>query len=87
MAIGGAMVQSLAPDGMRGRISGLEQIHVGGAMALVNLGNGFAADAFGAPNVLLVLGSGFVVVVIASLTVASLRRIYQGSIAVPMRLG
>ncbi len=87
MAIGGAMVQSLAPDGMRGRISGLEQIHVGGAMALVNLGNGFAADAFGAPNVLLVLGSGFVFVVIASLTVASLRRIYQGSVAVPVRSG
>ncbi len=87
MAVGGAMVQSLAPDGMRGRITGLEQIYVGGTMALVNLSNGFAADAFGAPNVLLVLGSGFVVVVVASLTVASLRRIYQGSVAVPVRAG
>ena len=44
MAVGSAMVQSLAPEGMRGRITGLNQINVGGTMALVNLVNGFAAD-------------------------------------------
>ena len=85
MAIGGAMVQSLAPDGMRGRISGLNQINIGGTMAVMNLVNGFAADRFGAPNVLLVLGVGFTAVVAVSLAQGTLRGIYRGSIAVPAR--
>ncbi len=85
MAIGGAMVQSLAPDGMRGRISGLNQINIGGTMAVMNLVNGFAADRFGAPNVLLVLGLGFTAIVVVSLVFGTLRGIYQGSIAVPAR--
>ena len=85
MAIGGAMVQSLAPDGMRGRISGLNQINIGGTMAVMNLVNGFAADRFGAPTVLLVLGLGFTAVVAVSLAQGTLRGIYRGSIAVPAR--
>ena len=85
MAIGGAMVQSLAPDGMRGRISGLNQINIGGTMALMNLVNGFAADRFGAPNVLLVLGLGFTAVVVVSLAQSTLRGIYRGSITVSAR--
>ena len=85
MAIGSAMVQSLAPDGMRGRITGLNQINVGGTMAMVNLGNGFAADAYGAPNVLWVMGLGFLAIVAVSLTAGSLRAIYRGAIAVPVR--
>ena len=86
MAIGSAMVQSLAPDGMRGRISGLNQINVGGTMAMVNLGNGFAADAYGAANVLWVMGLGFLAFVAISLMVSSsLRAIYRGAIAVPVR--
>ena len=32
MAIGISMIQSIAPDGMRGRITGLEQINIGGNM-------------------------------------------------------
>ncbi|MYF64969.1 MAG: MFS transporter [Chloroflexi bacterium] len=85
MAIGGAMVQSLAPDGMRGRISGLNQINIGGTMAVMNLVNGFAADRFGAPNVLLVLGLGFTAFVAVSLAQGTLRGIYRGSIAVSAR--
>ena len=83
MAIGGAMVQSLAPDGMRGRISGLNQINIGGTMAVMNLANGFAADRFGAPNVLLVLGVAFTAAVVASLASGSVRGIYRGAIDVP----
>ena len=80
MALGGAMVQSLAPDGMRGRITGLNQINIGGTMALMNLVNAFAADRFGAPNVLLVLGVGFSVITAASLAYGTLRGIYRGEI-------
>jgi MFS family permease len=85
MALGGAMVQSLAPDGMRGRITGLNQINIGGTMALMNLVNAFAADRFGAPNVLLVLGVGFSVITAASLAYGTLRGIYRGEIDVPDR--
>lgn len=85
MAISGAMVQSLAPDGMRGRISGLNQINVGGTMAAVNLANGFAADAMGAPLVLLTLGLAFVGVMAAGLLVSRLRGVFAGSIGVPVR--
>ncbi|MCY4582347.1 MAG: MFS transporter [Chloroflexi bacterium] len=87
MAIGGAMVQSLAPDGMRGRISGLNQINIGGTMAVMNLVNGFAADRFGAPNVLLVMGLGFTAVVALSFAQGTLRGIYRGAIGVPARAG
>ncbi len=85
MAIGGAMVQSLAPEGMRGRITGLNQINIGGTMAVVNLANGFAADAFGAPQALWTLGVGFVVVVVLSLAVGGVRGIYRGAVVVPAR--
>jgi MFS family permease len=85
MTVTSVMVQSLAPDEMRGRISGLNQINVGGTMALVNLCNGFAADAFGAPNVLMTLGIAFVVVVVASLLVATSRGFYNGVVALPAR--
>ena len=87
MAIGGAMVQSLAPDGMRGRITGLNQINIGGTMAVLNLVNGFVADEFGASRVLLVLGLGFCAVVVVSLATGTLRGIYRGAIAVPARAG
>ena len=81
----GAMVQSLAPDEMRGRISGLNQINVGGTMALVNLANGFLADAVGAPYLLTVLGLGFVVVMGATLLVGTARGFYRGAVALPVR--
>ncbi len=85
MAVAGAMVQSLAPDEMRGRITGLNQINIGGTMAVVNLVNGFAADAWGAPMVLTVLGMGFVLVMVASLMAATLRGVYLGSVTARAR--
>jgi MFS family permease len=85
MACSGAMVQSLAPDEMRGRISGLNQINVGGTMAMVNLVNGFAADAYGAPLLLIALGFGFTVVVTGSLLLSSARSLYGGSVPLPVR--
>ena len=83
MAISGAMIQSIVPDALRGRVTGLNHINIGGTMAIFNLGNGFAADAFGAQNVLWVLGLAFVAVMAASLAVGSLRDIFRGVGAVP----
>jgi MFS family permease len=85
MVVGGAMVQSLAPDEMRGRIAAINQINIGGTMAVVNLVNGFAADAIGAPNVLMILGASFVFVMAASLMAATLRGVYRGSITISPR--
>lgn len=87
MAIAGAMVQSLAPDAMRGRITGFSHIIIGGTMAILNLVNGFAADAIGVSNVLWILGLGFAVIVVASLAVGPLRNIYRGVAAVPAAAG
>lgn len=85
MAVSGAMVQSLAPDEMRGRISGLNQINVGGTMAMVNLANGFAADIWSAPYVLTALGLGFMAVMAATLLVSTARGFYRGDIPLPAR--
>ena len=85
MATSGVMVQSLAPDEMRGRITGLNQINIGGTMAVVNLVNGFAADAVGAPRVLVLLGMGFLLVMAASFVLATVRGIYGGSVAIAVR--
>lgn len=87
MAIAGAMVQSLTPDAMRGRITGFSHIIIGGTMAVLNLVNGFAADIFGVSNVLWVLGLGFAVIVIASLAIGPLRNIYRGVAAAPAVAG
>ena len=83
MAIAGAMVQSLAPDEMRGRITGFSHIIIGGTMAILNLVNGFAADIFGVSAVLFVMGLGFTAIVLASLAVGPLRNIYRGIAAAP----
>jgi len=78
MTLLAAMVQMMAPDAMRGRISGLNQINIGGTMAMVNLGNGFIADLVGSTAVLTSLGVGFIIVMLLSLMVATLRNVYLG---------
>jgi MFS family permease len=83
MTLLAAMVQMMAPDEMRGRISGLNQINIGGTMAMVNLGNGFIADAVGSSAVLTTLGIGFVVVMLLSLLVTTLRNVYVGGVPTP----
>ena len=85
MAISGAMVQSIAPDKMRGRITGLNQINVGGTMAMVNLVNGFAADVVGAPALLVTLGLGFTIVMGFTLLLTTIRSFYAGAIPLPVR--
>jgi MFS family permease len=85
MAVSGAMVQSLAPDEMRGRLTGLNQINVGGTMAMVNLFNGFAADVVGAPTLLTTLGIGFVMVMGATLLLTTVRGFYTGAVPLPVR--
>jgi len=89
MTLNTTMVQAIAPDAIRGRISGVQLWHTGGIMAIMNLGNGAMADVFREPLVLgfsgaplLLAGSGilFVIVMLFSVLRAPLRSIYtQGT--------
>ena len=85
MALLSAMVQTLAPEEMRGRISGLNQVNLGGTMAIFNLVNGFAVEFIGVQTVLMVLGLGFAGIIVASLTVSALRNIYTQGVPLSAR--
>lgn len=76
MTITHAIIQSIVPDDIRGRISGVYSVHVGGSMALANLTNGGLSDLLNAPLVLAVGGIIFVVLITSSVGLAPLRRIY-----------
>lgn len=78
MALVNSMIQMMAPDSMRGRISGLNQINIGGTMAVLNLGNGFIAGAIGSIIVLTVLGVGFMAIMLLSLLLNTTREVYLG---------
>ena len=89
MTLNTTMVQSIVPDSIRGRISGVQMWHIGGVMATMNLGNGAMADLFweplvfnlsGAPLLLIAAGVLFLGVMFLSALRTSLRRIYiQGT--------
>ncbi len=76
MTITHAIIQSIAPDEIRGRISAVYNMHVGGTMALANLTNGGLTDLLNAPLVLAAGGIIFIVLITSSVSLAPLRRIY-----------
>lgn len=85
MALLAAMVQTLAPEEMRGRISGLNQVNLGGTMAVFNLFNGFAVDFIGPQTVMVALGLGFAGIIVVSLLVSALRGIYTQGVPLAAR--
>ena len=76
MTLTHTMIQSMIPDGVRGRIAGVYSIHIGGTMATVNLLNGGLADYVNAPLILAVGGIAFIFIMFFSLKYVSLRQIY-----------
>ena len=80
MAITHSLIQHLSPDFIRGRINGINQVNVGGTMAVVNLVNGIMADIFGAGRVLCVLGILFLLVILVTLRNRTLRSLYLSGI-------
>lgn len=56
MALTSTYVQLVTPDRLRGRVTSLYILHAGGIMAFANLGYGYLADLYNAPNVLIVTG-------------------------------
>ena len=77
MTVSHSMIQSIVPDGVRGRVAGIYTVHVGGMMAAGNLVNGYLADTIDAAVVLMVGGLAFVVVMILSLQWSYIRGIYR----------
>lgn len=76
MTLTHTMIQSMIPDGVRGRVAGVYSIHIGGTMASVNLLNGGLADYVNAPLILAIGGIGFIFIMVISLKYVSLRQIY-----------
>ena len=85
MTISHAIIQSIIDDSVRGRVSGVYGVHVGGSMAVTNLINASLADVFNAPVVLIGGGVLFMLAISFSVGNFSLRRIYfPQRVAVPV---
>lgn len=69
MIINQAIVQSIAPEALRGRITSLFSLHTGGVMSFMQLGNSAVAEFLNARGTFLVTGV-LLVVIIPAMTVS-----------------
>jgi MFS family permease len=76
MTVTHTIIQTIVPDGVRGRVSGIYSMHVGGSMAVANLMNGALSDWFNAPIVMAITGCAFTVAIVLSAAHVPLRQIY-----------
>lgn len=76
MTITHTIMQLYTPDEVRGRVSGVYQMHIGLSMAGANWINGELSDLFTAPNVMIWTAVVFFIVVAGSLTTKYLRQLY-----------
>ena len=84
MTIATIMIQSMAPDRLRGRITSIYLIHAGGIMSFSYFANGALADVFGPTWILSVGGLAYLGVVVASLLVPTPRRLYRVGVPTPV---
>ena len=70
------IVQSIVPDAIRGRVTSINNLLIGGLMAAFNLMNGFLADTVGAPAILIVTGVVFLAILPLTLFSLNVRRLY-----------
>ena len=80
MTLTHTMIQTIVPDGVRGRVGAIYSVHIGGMMAIANLYNGVLADYIDAPLVLGIGGVGFIAVMLATWFMGVFRRIYAGGL-------
>ena len=89
MTLTHTMIQTITPDGVRGRVAGVYSVHIGGMMAAANLANGGLADVINAPLLLLVAGVFFIAIMFLSWQRVTLRQIYTRGLSqeVPSAVG
>ena len=80
MTLTHTMIQTIVPDGVRGRVGAIYSVHVGGMMAIANLSNGVLADHIDAPLVLGIGGVAFIVVMFVTWNLDVFRRIYRNGL-------
>lgn len=82
MTIATIMIQSITPDGFRGRVTSIYLIHAGGIMAFSYFANGVLADVFD-PRWILIIGAlAFLGVIFISFFRPTPRRLYLGGVPV-----
>ena len=81
MTISHAIIQSMTDDRVRGRVSGVYSMHVGGSMAVSNWLSAMVADIFNASLVMAVGGVILIFVIAVSVAVTPLRRLYFPRVA------
>ena len=77
MTIATIMIQSVAPDALRGRITSIYLIHAGGLMSFSYFANGALADIYVPSRILAVGGIAFLVVIIGSWLIRTPRLVYK----------
>jgi MFS family permease len=83
MTIATIMIQSVAPDRLRGRITSIYLIHAGGIMSFSYFANGVLADVFDPAWILGVGAVAFLGVVVSSLFLSTPRRFYTIGVPAP----
>ena len=84
MTLATIMIQSVAPDALRGRITSIYLIHAGGMMSFSYFANGALADVFEPTWILTVGGVAFLGVVVASLFISTPRSFYRVGVSTPV---
>ena len=77
MTIATIMIQSVAPDSLRGRITSIYLLHAGGLMSFSYFANGALADLYAPSRILTVGGIAFLVVIIGSWLIRTPRLVYK----------
>ena len=84
MTLATIMIQTVAPDTLRGRITSIYLIHAGGIMGFSYFVNGALADVFDPAWILTVGGLSFLGVVVASLFIPTPRSLYRAGVPTPI---
>ena len=84
MTMATIMIQSVAPDSLRGRITSIYLIHAGGIMAFSYFANGALADLFDPIWILTVGAVTFLGIVVISVLVPTPRYLYQVGVPTPI---
>ena len=82
MILSSILIQSVVPDGIRGRVTSIYILHAAGIMSFANLINGGLGDSFGPEWVLSVAAGGFIAFVVLTALEKRTRGMYVRGVAV-----